>query len=874
MGPNSADLGSDDTLSSLDNSTMRMSFQIAVRLRPVLKKDREDVVILDHIKDSNRMVMHPAPDIACQAAEMTASSQLILQTVSPEAAKTQNHAEYCFDHVFPPETSQDKLYYSLGLPMALSAMESLTADVTQTPRSHVLVSFGVAGSGSTYSSWGGDSFKRKSPADGIVPRILDSLFSQSKHHISKNDFTFGVAISIMQVNQCKEGVKTKEECTVHDILSQSTSTASAPFGFSPSKASNAVRSLVANFERGNTASKISTVLKSDSEMNNAVFIEQDPTTMDFKAVNLQCKTYNSIDSARAAIFTAYNNSRKLMSKKHQSHVVVQMQPTLSRHGKVVHKGGTIAVLDMTGMDQSDKFGRTGAKRMKDTISSRSGAYSAVINCVRTLIENQTLSQECTPLNTDYSSNVKKVPFFQHKLTMLLQPLLSENTNESSVVTLLLNASTTHRDYEDKKGLLNELQSISTAISKLSSMKMNDRIETTSLKKEAHDDTNKPNKSNKPNKPKKNSKPNKPQQLDKPRRDISSVTQRKADPIVRPKRSDSRSASDADDEMSKMKPENAVPQEITRPANQSDCHGVLQAASSLTYSDSSLDENDYVVPMPPPIAPSYVSSAGMLPSFSRRHVQTPEPSAPLWDDSRYVPSISPFYSSPLDMTNMPTGNFGMRSSPQVSHSKDSYGRDLTPHSVETESMCVNHQNERSPLQSTTVLNSMPPVGAIGKTFAASTMSKVAKASKTYTKNMRDRILPTPKTEKTNDETLYVQMLEQRISELESQNRSLNEDVKMLDYENKQLRKQMRLKQVKSPSPLESGIDVNCFSSDEENLECADRQVERYDDAYLNNSLMQHIVRLNNPDNDCVWNKHHKQTHAMSNYSQYSKNRTFK
>jgi hypothetical protein len=546
--------------SLVEGDRVPLDFQIVLRLRPIQKKEHEDTVVIDCLPESSKIVLHPAPVTVSHASEMTASSQLVLQTLSPETVRTQSDMEIQFDQVFPPDTSQDKVYYSLGLPMALSSMESLKSGESVRKKTHILISMGVTKCGNSFSCWGNTSFKRKSPSDGIVPRILDSLFSQSKHHVTNKSLSFVVSIIILQVDQAREGAKTKDECHVYDLLHHKASSVSSAFGFSPVKASNAVRSLVANFERNNKPSLSSipspAQSKATASTNEAVFVEQDPITMDFKAVNAQYKSCHNIEEARTVITDAMCNSRKLSSKKNQSHVLVQMQPILLKGGKIIQRGGIIAILDMAGVDQADKFSRTGAKRIKDAIPNRCDAHAAVMNCLRALQQNEVAHQGNDETGRVRLDALKKVPFLQHKVTMLIQPLFSKKNTDSSIVTVLHNAHISHRDYDEKKSMLIEVQ-------KLKMEKRISQIPTPVIPEDK--------------KIRKDTKQSAPQRATEP-----PITQRKEHRVRHSSRRIVQNVSDADDEKSETELKNDIPKEITNPA-QASCGLVLQATSSMTYS---------------------------------------------------------------------------------------------------------------------------------------------------------------------------------------------------------------------------------------------------------------------------------------------------
>src|SRR3569623_264069 len=156
-----------------------VEIQTVLRIRPLLKKEREDPILLDPLpSDATTVVLHPPPPK--QGDLLSPSSELVRQTIDPSAIT--HDTDFRLDHVWPMEAPQEKVYFGTGLPMALAAMEPLKVDpntTTQVQRAnHLIVAMGVAGSGKTYSCWGGAPIhnKRKKETDGLVPRILDSLY--------------------------------------------------------------------------------------------------------------------------------------------------------------------------------------------------------------------------------------------------------------------------------------------------------------------------------------------------------------------------------------------------------------------------------------------------------------------------------------------------------------------------------------------------------------------------------------------------------------------------------------------------------------------------------------------------------------------------
>ena len=217
-------------------------------------------MILEPVKSSTRrgpatVVLHPVHG----SITSPVGASLRNRALSDGTTHQNTPSEYHFNHVLPDSTSQDKIYYTLGLPIATASMTALKAASrpTYSPRasvSHLLVCMGVANSGKTYTAFGGSTIpKRRASQDGVVPRLVDSLFSQSKHHASVGSKGFAVEISMVQVSHCKGN--DPHACHLHDLLGSSSSS-SAPSGrqeggrffATPRKGKLGVRSMAARFE--------------------------------------------------------------------------------------------------------------------------------------------------------------------------------------------------------------------------------------------------------------------------------------------------------------------------------------------------------------------------------------------------------------------------------------------------------------------------------------------------------------------------------------------------------------------------------------------------------------------------------------------------
>ena len=426
-----------------------------LRLRPLKGKEKEDHVVLEkcktQTKDSAIAVLHPLMHLTSPNAKGPTMG-------SPDFVQGCTETEYHFDKVLDPTSTQETVFYAIGLNIATTAMEPLKK--TAPPRKNqLLLALGMPNSGKSYTTFGKKARVSRQPDDGLVPRILDSLYSQSKHHIAGSK-KFGVSIQLMLINNDK---------TIDLLVEQQKMTAKS------SKA-NTVRAMVASFE----TSKLTST-------NNEVKIEQDGTTGDF-LIRTSSKICKDVGEAREAISTGISRSQqgnklvnfgKLATK---GHVVITMQPVLMLKHDVVQVGGIITVMDMAGMEKFKISQRASSNNaMRDAIGSTSSC-GAVLHCLRSIQHNQNIKVGKAPAidficsdddsfdGSDISnvsegrnaskppsssSSIKSVPFRQSQLTMVLQPLFSHKGTTS--VTLMMFAYPGHRDYPEKRSLLNDLE---------------------------------------------------------------------------------------------------------------------------------------------------------------------------------------------------------------------------------------------------------------------------------------------------------------------------------------------------------------------------------------------------------------------------------
>jgi Kinesin motor domain len=820
-----------------------------LRLRPLQKRERDDPVLLEPLPSTAAtVILHPPPPK--QGDLLSPSSELVRQTIDPAGTIPQD-VDFRLDHVWSVEATQDKIYFDVGLPMALAAMEPLKAEVTASSATssvgyltnNLLVAMGTAGSGKSYTCWGGAPIhnKRKQEADGLAPRIVDSMYSQSKHHIcsvSKRSVSFAVNISILLV---KQHMSKPDAGTIHDLLqpvaSRTMSIASSVSSLSMSSVGKSpiiqnIKSVHAGGPLKKAASGGTSTLNSSnySTLDEPVFVEQDADA-DFHVVNGQVRTCRSNEEAREALHTAMTGAYRLSTKRHHSYVLIKLQPVLMDKAgtNVVRTGGTIAVLDMAGYSGPSATSQTSNRAKESVPTTRDDAQTALLRCLRTIQENESIragqrvqnsddSEDDTSSRMERALSLRKVPYRQHKLTMLLQPVLAENRSGKTLITLFVTAYPGHRDYAGKKSLLNELQAFHKTAHCQEPV-------TTGLK------------SNPPRK--KDRKTTKTVKAHHQHRKTSCTAQ----------------ASDADDEVSIEGPPKAKslsPMQVLTDFSVENpvavAPGICNYVSSSYSSDDPYDDPTAVVaPLPPPVAPSYEILVRASLSSS---VLSPEASAPV------EPKV-PSYER-IDYTVPSNRKVALSDFPGVDF--------LTPTNGQISSFCSEESTPPCPPASTGTAptaqaHRMGPketpgydTQGIDRVFSPmKTFNKVVHASKKKGQQVLDKM------SKISSDSYGAEMWgvdsAQRIMSLEGNNKRLlkeNEDLRtanerLLQEKEELLKRLMNSEQDNSDA--DPDLDVACIDASDRD-EAGDRS------SLVEDSLLEHMAviggyRLGSPSNEEKW-----------------------
>jgi hypothetical protein len=450
-----------------------VDFTSILRIRPLSKsKEKEDHVVLEKSQTQHKKVavavLHPSIlHLTSPEANKTSGSA---PSNSPNFIKDGQETEFHFHKILDTTASQESVFFAIGLSMASDAMEPLKKNDVKA-KSAVVVAMGNAESGKTHTVFGKVSKSSGNDHEGLAPRVIETLFSQSRHHISST-LTFGVRVTLLLVE--KTGA-------VRDLLVEQPQATSNR---------NGVRALVANFEKVDD--------KQEGE-SGGITIVQDPITNDFNVDGATSQISRSSTQAREILILGLQRSQtsRLASfgkPSSRGHVMITLQPVLMTLTHAVDKiGGTICMVDLSSKEKGKKASRSG--QMKDSISGDS-TFAALMHCFRTIIHNKNVAEGRTdtivglcdddssldgsdiscvsePKVGDHGPGFKTVPWRQSKVTMLLQPMFSSTTpvvldkqrrlsrckpeDDTTKVILILNAYPGHRDYTEKRSILNHME---------------------------------------------------------------------------------------------------------------------------------------------------------------------------------------------------------------------------------------------------------------------------------------------------------------------------------------------------------------------------------------------------------------------------------
>ena len=747
---------------AMPTETAETEFKTVLRLRPLLKKERDDAIALERF-DKSTAVLHPFV-----SADIT--------TAADSVVHTGQDSEFPLDRVLSAADSQDKLYQAVGQPLALAAMDSLkhhsnhgeANSSNKKSTSHLIIATGLPASGKTFAVAGPAVSKRKTNTDGLVPRMLDSLFAQSKHHHcnSKDNSKkvgFAVKISVLQVNQSKSN---PSDCQLYDLLQP---VPKLPHRRSPSSSSHessglgsAVGSLASTLlqiSSTSTSSSGATPKSSSSyaALEEPVKVQQDPVTAECFLANGSERECTSAEEAREVLHKALEHSRHLNHKKYQSHCLITLQPRLvsRRSGRTRQTGESITVLELAVNDSKKQR----AAHLRDSLPNRADAYTSVMHCLKAIQHNADVLQhkvgpDDEQQDADFAA-LRKVPFLQHKLCMLLQPLFSPKQISHAKVTLLLTASPSHREHAEKKLMLSEIVSLHKP--RPTSAASTGIVVVNNKKKHHHH-----------------------QQSTK----MTGTKVRKAPPVVEEKKgSCHRNGNDVESTGA------AVANHQREPP--------LERAPSMTYSESTADEVEEEASFPPPpVAPGYLGT-GLHPSA----ILSPAASAPVEEEeeedrspaAKQFPPNQTSSSSTRQPPPVLTVDFpGVPLAPMSTQSAltESSSRVVSSSSSDNKPPTMPYDECLVPTESDKEADAEASHNS-NKFSYMKTINKVVHASKKKGRRVMERMTVTTYSNGGGgaggeDST----QLQQRLAELEDQNAALAKENATLRQTNRELQKQLK------------------------------------------------------------------------------------
>ena len=449
--------------------TPNIKFRTAIRIRPFLRTEsehEEEELILRHSSEKRTVTLvsphqtssastpnnpHDAAAAAAAAVGNKSSSghhsfQSIRQkwqtmgggklpnkksSVSFNLSNNES-VDFHYDTIMDDSMDQLNVYNAIAGGFVRKVMEPCLrigkgsdndVDACSPPRHQLVLSFGVSNSGKTFTLIGGKRVSRKPSAeyDGIVPRILDDLFrtfeKNAEINATNNEMQFLVQLSMMEVRNDK----------VYDLLTIQHKHDDSSEG-------------------GNSATSSS----SQTVPVRLLGINHDAESDTYFVPDLSSANCASFADARKTLAYGLQNAKIRSTSMHKSssrgHILFIIQPVVLFGEEDFCFGGQITILDMAGVERGKK-----GDGLRE-IASKNSCITTVMKCLCAIKSNDNV--ESTINNVSQTS----VTYGESKLTMLLQPVLSGTIGRADV-TLLVSAYSGKQDYQEKKFLLEEIQSL-------------------------------------------------------------------------------------------------------------------------------------------------------------------------------------------------------------------------------------------------------------------------------------------------------------------------------------------------------------------------------------------------------------------------------
>ncbi|GMH62540.1 hypothetical protein TL16_g03493 [Triparma laevis f. inornata] len=271
-----------------------VTFQSIVRARPLLEKEKE------------------AGEIECCITDTTTNSFTITDPTSSStdpSAPPPPPTTYYFDTVIPSTSPQSDIYETIGSPIIESSLSS---------KNSVLFSFGVSGSGKTWTLLGG-----KGSEQGLLPRIITNIFSSPSTTLN---------ISMLEIYNEQ----------IYDLLSTPTST---PTTNTPTRSS-----------------------KKRSSTSKPLKIHQD--SGQFYVSSMSSSSSSSAEEAGEVVDGGLRNVTVCCTGMNESssrgHTVVLLRPKVAEV-----EMGQIMIIDMAGLERTKKSATYGSALRESTEINKS-----------------------------------------------------------------------------------------------------------------------------------------------------------------------------------------------------------------------------------------------------------------------------------------------------------------------------------------------------------------------------------------------------------------------------------------------------------------------------------------------------------------------
>ncbi|GFH47367.1 hypothetical protein CTEN210_03842 [Chaetoceros tenuissimus] len=411
-----------------NKATTRVEFKTVLRLRPLNQQEQDETQVLCIPNGSTNTIV-------LQNEDRPSSSTPCQNRIQKK------RQQYHFDQIIASDQSQQEMYlamqgkqlvYDTFEPMISVSSPNVHSNVTN---NHVIFSLGTSNSGKTYTLLGGEEYTKES--EGLIPRLIDDVF-----YIGQQD-------SVKDALILKLGNKFGYEIKSDDIQAEMDISMIHVY---QDKAFDMLSSINKNNSAGKKAKRTSHVFDRVNAIEHNRRSHENEELQELRngqePCAVRCKTLAFAQNMlmegmkHNTVAATKNNTRSS-----RGHTFITIRPAFyfktEAGDKKRVKGTSITVIDLAGTERisSDDMDR----RLFNESSKINSSISAVLNCLRSIKDNQ-----CT----SYRDN---------KLTMLMKPLFTDKAGKTSQNTItqvkvLLSAYPGTKDYCEKKHLLSQVDS--------------------------------------------------------------------------------------------------------------------------------------------------------------------------------------------------------------------------------------------------------------------------------------------------------------------------------------------------------------------------------------------------------------------------------